>query len=83
MIELPWRRRGAEDIASASRTRRPGFESRQGMRFLGKHSSAVVYTYLNDLICIVCVLKKRNKGIVQKIFLKIYDRISSGSVAAY
>jgi hypothetical protein len=35
--------RGAVDIASASRTRRPGFESRQGIRFLGKHSYAVVY----------------------------------------
>jgi hypothetical protein len=30
-------------IASASRTRRPGFESGQGIRFLGKHSNAVVY----------------------------------------
>jgi hypothetical protein len=39
---LPWRR-GAVDIASASRTRRPGFEFRRGIRFLGKHSSAVVY----------------------------------------
>jgi hypothetical protein len=38
----PWRR-GKVDIASASGTRRPGFESRQGIRFLGKHSSAVVY----------------------------------------
>jgi hypothetical protein len=38
----PWRR-GAVDIASASRTKRPGFEFRQGIRFLGKHSSAVVY----------------------------------------
>jgi hypothetical protein len=48
-------RRGAVDIASASGKRRPGFESRQGIRFLGKHSSAVVYK--NDLIRIVCVLK--------------------------
>jgi hypothetical protein len=31
------------DIASASGTRRPGFKSRQGLRFLGKHSSAVVF----------------------------------------
>jgi hypothetical protein len=37
------RRRGEVDIASASGTRRPGFESRQGIKFLGKHSSAVVY----------------------------------------
>jgi hypothetical protein len=36
-------RRGAVDIAPASGTRRPGFESRQGIRFLGKHSSAVVF----------------------------------------
>jgi hypothetical protein len=36
-------RRGAVDIASASGTRRPGFESRQGRMFLGKHGSAVVY----------------------------------------
>jgi hypothetical protein len=40
--DMPWRR-GAVDIASASGTRRPGFKSRQGMRFLEKHSSAVVY----------------------------------------
>jgi hypothetical protein len=31
------------DIASASGTRRPGFESRQGIMFLGNHSSSVVY----------------------------------------
>jgi hypothetical protein len=30
-------------FASASETRRPGFESRQGILFLGQHSSAVVY----------------------------------------
>jgi hypothetical protein len=30
------------DIASASGTRRPGIESRQGVRFLGKHINAVV-----------------------------------------
>jgi hypothetical protein len=34
---------GAVDIASASGTRRPGFESPQGIRFLGKHRSAVVH----------------------------------------
>jgi hypothetical protein len=38
----PWRR-GAVDIASASGTRRPGFESRQSIRFLGKPSIAAVY----------------------------------------
>jgi hypothetical protein len=32
---LPWRR-GAVDIASASGTRRPGFESRQGIRLFRK-----------------------------------------------
>jgi hypothetical protein len=31
----PWRR-GALDITSSSGTRRPGFKSRQGIRFLGK-----------------------------------------------
>jgi hypothetical protein len=30
-------------VASASGTRSPGFEFRQGIRFLGKHNSAVVY----------------------------------------
>jgi hypothetical protein len=30
------------DIASASGTRRSGFDSHQGIRFLGEHSSAVV-----------------------------------------
>jgi hypothetical protein len=54
---LPWRR-GAVDIASVSRTRRPGFESRQGIRFLGKRGSAVVYKI--DLMCLVCLLKWRN-----------------------
>jgi hypothetical protein len=38
----PWHG-GVVDIASASGTGRPGFESLQGIRFLGKHSSAVVY----------------------------------------
>jgi hypothetical protein len=38
---LPWRR-GAVDIESATGTRRPGFKSHQGIRFLGKNSSAVV-----------------------------------------
>jgi hypothetical protein len=42
VITLP-RRRGAVDIASASGTRRPGFESRHGIRVLGKHSSVVMY----------------------------------------
>jgi hypothetical protein len=42
MSLMPWRR-GAVDIASASGTRRPMFESRQGIRFLMKHSSAVLY----------------------------------------
>jgi hypothetical protein len=40
LLTRPWR--GAVDIASASGTRRPGFEPLQGIRFLGKHSSAVV-----------------------------------------
>jgi hypothetical protein len=48
----PWRR-GAVDIASASRMRRPGFESRQGIRFLGKHSSAVVYK-MTTYVLFVC-----------------------------
>jgi hypothetical protein len=48
----PWRR-GAMDIASASGMRRPGFESRQGIRFLGKHSNAVVYK-LTQYALFVC-----------------------------
>jgi hypothetical protein len=48
--------------------RRPGFESFQGIRFLGKHSNAVG---VFDLVCIVCVLKRRNKkGIGPPIFFK-------------
>jgi hypothetical protein len=39
---LPWRC-GAMDITSASGMWRPGFEFPQGIRFLWKHSSAVVY----------------------------------------
>jgi hypothetical protein len=56
---------GAVDIASASGTRRPGFESRQVTRFLGKQQ---------ELIRIVCVLKKEIcKGIGHKnIFFKTY-----------
>jgi hypothetical protein len=38
LLLVPWRR-GAVDIASASGTRRPVFESRQGIRLLGKHSN--------------------------------------------
>jgi hypothetical protein len=71
----PWRR-GAVDIATASGTRRPGFESRQGIRFLGKHSSAVVYK-ITYIICIVCVLKRRNKGIGHK---NIFKKKITGSL---
>jgi hypothetical protein len=54
------------DIASSFGTIRPGFESHQGVRFLGKHNSAVV----NDSICIVCVLKGEIKAVATKIFKK-------------
>jgi hypothetical protein len=37
----------AMDIASDSWTRRPGFESHQGMGIVGNHSNAVVYNRLN------------------------------------
>jgi hypothetical protein len=47
------------DIASASGMRRPGFESRQGKRFLGKHRSAIV-----------CVLKGEIKALATKIYIK-------------
>jgi hypothetical protein len=59
--DMPWRR-GAVDIPTASGARRPGFESRQGIRFLGKHSRAVVYKMTHCL----CV-ESRNKGIVHNI----------------
>jgi hypothetical protein len=52
---LKTKRRGAVDIASASGSRRPGFESRQGIRFLGKQSSAV------DLICMHCLCVEKEK----------------------
>jgi hypothetical protein len=52
----PWQR-GAVDIASASGTRRPGFESRQGIRFWG---NIAMLLCINDLIGIVCMLKKDN-----------------------
>jgi hypothetical protein len=60
----PWRL-GALDIASASGMRRPGFESRRGIRFLGKHSSAVVYkmTYICNMHCL-CV----KRGLATKIY---------------
>jgi hypothetical protein len=37
--------------------RRYGFESRQGINEYGKHSNAAAF--IIDLICIVCVLKKK------------------------
>jgi hypothetical protein len=53
------RQRGIVVIASAYRTEDPGFESRQGVRFLGFyiHCSAIV----KKLICIVivCIWEKR------------------------
>jgi hypothetical protein len=57
------------DIASASGTRRPGFESRQGIRFLGKHTSAVVFK-MTYVICIVCVLKGEIKALATKMLTK-------------
>jgi hypothetical protein len=49
------------------RNRRPGFESRQGVRFLGK-TSEFCYVCILDSICIVCVLKwKGHKNIFWKI----------------
>jgi hypothetical protein len=44
------------DIASASGTRRPGLESRQGIRFLGKHNSALEYK-MTYVVCFVCEFK--------------------------
>jgi hypothetical protein len=68
----PWWR-GAVVIAAASETVcRPGFESRQGVRFFGRSKVKLLYVF--DLISIVFVLKKRNKGIGPKIKNKIkYD----------
>jgi hypothetical protein len=51
---------------SRLRDSRPGFESRQGISFLGKTMLLCVF----DLIFSVCVLTKRNKGIGPKIFKK-------------
>jgi hypothetical protein len=61
---VPWRR-GAVDIESALGIRRPGFKSRQGKIFNGKTYVAMLLC-INDLICIACVLKRRNKGIGHK-----------------
>jgi hypothetical protein len=52
MFSLPLWRRGAVDIESASETRRPVFVSRQGIRFLGKHSSAVYKLLYMNCWCI-------------------------------
>jgi hypothetical protein len=60
---MPWRR-GAVDNTSPSGTGRPGFESRQGIRFLRKHSSAVMY----KMPCLR--VARRNKGIGHKNILK-------------
>jgi hypothetical protein len=61
---VPWGC-AAIDIASASGTRRPGFESRQGITFLGKHSSAVLYKLL-DMHCL-CFEKREIKVLAKKI----------------
>jgi hypothetical protein len=66
MLMLPWRR-GTVDIASSTETRRPGFESRLGIRFLGKHSSAVVYNMTYEK-CIVCVLKGKMEALATKLY---------------
>jgi hypothetical protein len=47
------------------RNTRPGFESRQGVRFLGKHSNAVFCNLLAYVICIACVWKKEIKALAQ------------------
>jgi hypothetical protein len=47
---------------------RPGFEFPQGVRFLGKNIAMLSCVF--EFKCIVCVLKKRNKGIGPKIFKK-------------
>jgi hypothetical protein len=79
---MPWRR-GTVDIASASRTRRPGFESRHGIRFLGKHSGAVVYK-MTYVICIVCVLKGEIKALASKIFkMKQPTRQNENSMSTF
>jgi hypothetical protein len=65
----PWQR-GAVDIASASGMRGPGFESRQGIGFLGKHCSAVVFKMTLHM-CFVCVLKGEIKALASKTFKKI------------
>jgi hypothetical protein len=49
------------------RDSRPGFESRQGIRCFRKNVAMLLCL---DLICIVCVLKRRNKCIGPKIFKK-------------
>jgi hypothetical protein len=64
MFFEPWRR-GAVDISSALGTEDPCSNPTWGIRFLGKHSSDVV-----DLIFLVCVLEKRNKGFGPKVFEK-------------
>jgi hypothetical protein len=48
LYDEPWRR-SIVDIASASRKEDPGFESRQGVKFLGLYNIAV----LLSKICIV------------------------------
>jgi hypothetical protein len=59
-------RRGIVVIASASRTEDPGFESRQGVRFLGVVNIAVLLPKFN-LDCHCVYLRKR---IIKKIFQK-------------
>jgi hypothetical protein len=60
---LPWRGGVAQWTSHPPQERED-----PGTRFLGKHSSAVVYIQ-NDLICSVCVLKGEIKAFATKIFV--------------
>jgi hypothetical protein len=61
---VAWRH-GAVDIASASETEDPGLNTaRVHIRFFGENI-AMLLCFI-DLKCIVCELKKINKGIGQK-----------------
>jgi hypothetical protein len=65
----PWRR-GMVGIASASSTEDPGFESRQGVRFLGLYT---LQCCCENLICIVIVCIWENKC-----FKKFFESVFSG-----
>jgi hypothetical protein len=66
-------RLGAVDIEFASGTEDPGSNPAM-VQGVYVNMAMLLYLYIIDLLCFVCVLKRRNKGFVPKI--KIIQKIT-------